>query len=176
MFWIVNGIKHFLHLVFLWYRMRPNCLERNVWSLSFLFPGKLTDKSDVYAFGVVLLELLIGRKPVEQMSPDQCQSIVSWVIFLEPYFSSHALRTRGNSNQDSLRFWNLTVHHCLHVGHASVHWQIEASKHCGSCYQRHYGFKTLIPGTLNRNLYIGVPTSFLFLLLVYKFNHHITFE
>ncbi|KAG6791265.1 hypothetical protein POTOM_000378 [Populus tomentosa] len=42
--------------------------------------GKLTDKSDVYAFGVVLLELLIGRKPVEQTSPDQCQSIVSWAM------------------------------------------------------------------------------------------------
>lgn len=33
----------------------------------------------MYAFGVVLLELLIGRKPVEKMSPSQCQSIVTWV-------------------------------------------------------------------------------------------------
>ncbi|KAL6604883.1 hypothetical protein ACP70R_042827 [Stipagrostis hirtigluma subsp. patula] len=40
--------------------------------------GKLTDRSDVFSFGVVLLELITGRKPVDQTRPMGEESLVEW--------------------------------------------------------------------------------------------------
>ncbi|XP_071737789.1 protein kinase STUNTED-like isoform X2 [Rutidosis leptorrhynchoides] len=40
--------------------------------------GKVTEKIDVYAFGVVLLELLTGRKPISNEYPKGEQSLVIW--------------------------------------------------------------------------------------------------
>ncbi|KAK9135024.1 hypothetical protein Syun_014354 [Stephania yunnanensis] len=40
--------------------------------------GKVNEKIDVYAFGVVLLELLSGRKPISNDSPKGQESLVMW--------------------------------------------------------------------------------------------------
>ncbi|KAL3717694.1 hypothetical protein ACJRO7_009175 [Eucalyptus globulus] len=41
--------------------------------------GHLLVKSDVYSYGVVLLELLTGRKPVDMAQPSGQENLVTWV-------------------------------------------------------------------------------------------------
>uniref|UniRef100_A0A1D1YMG0 non-specific serine/threonine protein kinase n=1 Tax=Anthurium amnicola TaxID=1678845 RepID=A0A1D1YMG0_9ARAE len=42
--------------------------------------GKLTSKSDIFSFGVVILELVTGRKPVDPSQPLGDESLVEWVL------------------------------------------------------------------------------------------------
>ena len=43
--------------------------------------GRVNDKTDVYAFGVVLLELVTGRKPIDTTRPKGEENLVNWVRF-----------------------------------------------------------------------------------------------
>ncbi|KAG4911614.1 hypothetical protein JHK86_052047 [Glycine max] len=45
----------------------------------YVMTGHLTSKSDVYSFGVVLLEMLTGRKAMDQRRPRKEQNLVEWL-------------------------------------------------------------------------------------------------
>ncbi|XP_057813509.2 probable LRR receptor-like serine/threonine-protein kinase At1g67720 [Cryptomeria japonica] len=42
--------------------------------------NKLTEKSDVFSFGVVLLEIICGRRPIEDVECDDEVNLVRWVM------------------------------------------------------------------------------------------------
>lgn len=42
--------------------------------------GQLTVKSDVYSFGVVLLELITGKRAIDNRRDPKEQNLVTWVI------------------------------------------------------------------------------------------------
>jgi serine/threonine protein kinase len=76
--------------------------------------GKVNDKIDVYAFGVVLLELLSGRKPISGDYPKGQESLVMWVcpLYMFFFFYTHCAPTTCT------RPWwyficGLAFHYCL---------------------------------------------------------------
>lgn len=79
--------------------------------------GQLTVKSDVYSFGVVFLELITGRKAIDNTRPAGEQNLVAWVspsfffsslslslfIFLSKKENWHFVKSKSNgqSGQNS---------------------------------------------------------------------------
>lgn len=47
--------------------------------------SQLTDKSDVFSFGVVLMEILCGREPLSSDCAPEEYNLVAWVLNSLPY-------------------------------------------------------------------------------------------
>lgn len=53
------------------------CIEEES-DFKFMNPGHLTARSDIYSFGVVLLELLTGRRSMDKSRPSGQHNLVEW--------------------------------------------------------------------------------------------------
>ncbi|KAI3682446.1 hypothetical protein L1987_82432 [Smallanthus sonchifolius] len=83
----------------------------------YLHTGRLTSKSDVWSFGVVLYELITGRRAVERNLPRNEQKLIEWV---KPYASDskkfHLLmdpRLEGDYSLKSARKLSSLANKCL---------------------------------------------------------------
>lgn len=76
---------------------------------------KVTEKCDIYSYGVVLLELLTGRTPVQPL--DQGGDLVSWV---RTYIHNHTLSSGILDSQLDLED-EATVSHMISVMKIALH-------------------------------------------------------
>jgi serine/threonine protein kinase len=64
------------------------CLCRYV-APEYAMTGHLLVKSDVYSYGVVLLELLTGKRPVDHLQPVGHENLATWVCSLSSHKNTH---------------------------------------------------------------------------------------
>ncbi|KAF2318817.1 hypothetical protein GH714_010942 [Hevea brasiliensis] len=83
----------------------------------YMATGHLTKKSDIYSFGVVLLEILSGRRAIDKSKPTREQNLVDWARHYlgskRKVFQVMDARLEGQySLKDALKAANLAVQ-CL---------------------------------------------------------------
>ncbi|GMP55453.1 hypothetical protein CsSME_00020266 [Camellia sinensis var. sinensis] len=78
---------------------------------------RLTKKSDVYAFGVVLLEVLCGRPPVDERFKEEEISLILWAQQCNKKGKVHRIIDPSLSGQitpQSLKYFVEVAYNCLH--------------------------------------------------------------
>ena len=67
-----------------WWPWTVNCLSRGYMAPEYVVHGQLTEKADIYSYGIVVLELITGRKNSSLATSGEGQSLMSLVSFFFP--------------------------------------------------------------------------------------------
>ncbi|KAG5564872.1 hypothetical protein RHGRI_000912 [Rhododendron griersonianum] len=84
----------------------------------YIYTNRVTRKSDVYAFGVVLLEVLCGRPPLDHRLEEEQISLVLWV---KDHIKNGKLdriidpTLNGETTPQSLKYFSKLANNCLHT-------------------------------------------------------------
>ncbi|CAM6083667.1 unnamed protein product [Calypogeia fissa] len=82
-----------------------------------LMYGGFNERTDVFAFGVVLLELISGRRPMDESLPETEQSLVLWARTLQQNGRTHYLvdRSMVDINPQQFKRMMYTAFLCVQV-------------------------------------------------------------
>ncbi|KAI8571244.1 hypothetical protein RHMOL_Rhmol01G0104400 [Rhododendron molle] len=89
---------------------------RGYWDPDYFYTDRVTRKSDVYAFGVVLLEVLCGRPPLDHRLEEDQISLILWV---KDHIENGKLdriidpSLKGELTPQSLKYFSKLANNCL---------------------------------------------------------------
>jgi serine/threonine protein kinase len=120
----------------------------------YIMTGHLTAKSDVYGFGVVLLELLSGRKSVDKSRPPREQNLVEWA---RPYLTDARRLGRVMDPNLAGQYSSRAAHKAAAVAHRCVSLNPKSRPHASAVVEALEPLLELDDGLVGPLVYVAPP-------------------